>query len=152
MVSSRTRRHWRRAFGFTLIEMLIVICVIATLAILVIPHLMGAQRRAKEAQLSGDLEIMRNAIERFEASTGAWPPALIDVVARNGAAISADMDGRGGGVDRGGYDGPYLAFPDGRLPKDPFTETDDWVYNNATGELHSNSALRALDGTSYNTW
>jgi len=141
----------RRRQGFTLIEVLIVIVVIAILATLVIPRLMGAGRRAKEAQLRGNLKQIRDAIERFEATMAAWPPALADVMAADGSAITADFDGNGGSVDRLAYDGPYLA-PTAGLPKDPFTEAADWVYDNATGAVHSASTQTALDGSSYSAW
>ena len=138
--------------GFTLIEMLIVICVIAILAMLVIPRLTAARRHAKEVQLAGNLKQLRDAIERFEATTGAWPPALTDIIAPSGAAVSADLDGAGGGVDRTAYDGPYIIAINGGLPLDPFTEAVNWNFNNATGDIHSSSPLRALDGTNYSTW
>jgi len=150
MVWHLPRRHNSR--GFTLIEMLCVIIVIAALAVLVIPHLLGAQRKAKEAQLAGNLKQIRDAVERFESNTGAWPPALTDIIAANGNAISANFDGRGGLVDRNSYDGPYMASPMRELPKDPFTEATDWNYNNATGAVHSAATLCAVDGSPYNTW
>ncbi len=142
----------RRRQGFTLIEMLIVIVVIAILATLVIPRLLGAARRAKEAQLRGNLKQIRDGIERFEANMAAWPPALTDIMAPNGSAISADFDGNGGSVDRSAYDGPYLVTGDGNLPPDPFTGAADWVYDNTTGAVHSASTLTALDGTNYSNW
>ncbi len=142
----------RQSRGFTLIEMLIVIVVIAALAVIVIPRMLAAQRKAKEAQLSGNLKQIRDAIERFESTVGAWPPALTDVVAANGAAVSGDFDGHGGFVDRAAYDGPYLVTVGGALPIDPFTEATDWNYDNVTGAVHSNSTMTALSGTSYNTW
>ena len=138
--------------GFTLIEVLIVITVISTLATIVIPRAMSAQRKAKEANLRANLKQMRDAIETFEANTAGWPPALSDVIAADGASISADSDGRGISVDRSAYDGPYLRTPDGNLPVDPFTGAADWNYNNATGEVHSSSTLTALNGTAYTTW
>ena len=141
----------RRRQGFTLIEVLIVIVVIAILATLVIPRLMGAGRKAKETQLRGNLKQIRDAIERFEANMAAWPPAITDIMAADGAAISADFDGNGGSVDRLAYDGPYLA-PMAGLPKDPFTGAADWVYDNSTGSVHSASTLTALDGSNYSTW
>ena len=142
--------HRRR--GFTLLEVLIVITVIAILSMLIIPRAMAARRTAKEAQLRGNLKQLRDAIERFEGTTAAWPPALTDVMAAGAAAISADMDGSGGQVDRMAYDGPYILTGDGTLPKDPFTSAADWVYDNASGAVHSNCGLSALDGSSYNTW
>ena len=141
-----------RSRGFTLLEVLIVITVIAILSMLIIPRAMAARRTAKEAQLRGNLKQLRDAVERFEGTTAAWPPSIGDIVAANGAAISADMDGRGGQVDRTAYDGPYIMTGDGLLPKDPFTGASDWVYDNASGAVHSNSSLSALDGTGYNNW
>ena len=100
----------------------------------------------------GDLQQLRNAIQHFEADTGAWAPALTDLMVANGAGISADVDGNGITVDRSGYKGPYLRTGSGGLPLDPFTGAADWVYANTTGNVNSNSALIALDGTNYNTW
>ena len=145
-------RTGRRRCGFTLIEVLIVITVIAILAMLVIPRAMGARRRANEAQLRGNLKQIRDGIERFEATTAAWPPALSDLMAANAADISADFDGRGGSVDRNAYDGPYLLVPGNSLPKDPFTGAEDWNYDNATGDVHSSSTLTSLSGSAYSTW
>jgi prepilin-type N-terminal cleavage/methylation domain-containing protein len=142
----------RRRFGFTLIEVLIVVTIIAILSILVIPRATAARRRAKEAQLRGNLKQLRDGIERFEATSAAWPPALSDVMAASGAAISANFDGRGGWVDRTAYDGPYLLTGDGQLPKDPFTAAPDWNYDNTTGTVHSSSTPASLGGTAYNTW
>ena len=145
-------RIGRRRCGFTLIEVLIVITVIAILAMLVIPRAMGARRKANETQLRGNLKQIRDGIERFEATTAAWPPALADVMAATGADISADFDGRGGSVDRRAYDGPYLLVAGGSLPKDPFTGAADWNYDNATGDVHSSSTLTSLSGSAYSTW
>ena len=142
----------RRRCGFTLIEVLIVITVIAILAMLVVPRAMGARRKAKEAQLRGNLKQLRDGIERFEATTAAWPPSAADLMAANGGAISADFDGRGGSVDRMAYDGPYLVTGDGSLPTDPFTEDDDWNYDNQTGDVHSSSTLMSIAGSAYNSW
>lgn len=142
----------RKSKGFTLIEMLIVIVVIAILALIVIPRLLQAGRRAKESALRGDLQQLRNAIQHFEADCGAWPPVLADLMRANGAGISTDVDGNGITIDRTGYHGPYLRTGHGNLPNDPFTAAGDWVYDSSLGDVHSNSLLTALDGTAYNTW
>jgi prepilin-type N-terminal cleavage/methylation domain-containing protein len=141
-----------RRCGFTLIEMLIVITVIAILALLVVPRAMGARRKAKEAQLRGNLKQLRDGIERFEATSAAWPPALDDLMASTGSDISADFDGRGGSVDRMAYDGPYLVTGSGGVPPDPFTGADDWNYDNASGAVHSSSTLTSMSGSAYSTW
>lgn len=147
-----TLRQAKRRLGFTLIEVLIVITVIAILSMLVVPRAMAARRSAKEAQLRGNLKQLRDAVERFEATTAAWPPSLVDVMAVTGDAISGNFDGRGGWVDRSMYDGPYLLTGDGNLPEDPFTGAADWSYDNTSGSLHSSSDLTGMGGTAYNTW
>lgn len=135
--------------GFTLIEMLIVIVVIAILALIVIPRLLGAGRKAKEATLKGDLHQLRNAIQQFEADLGDYPLTLDQLVA---TTAPSGQGGQGLDLDSEGYQGPYLRTPDGGLPKDPFTGAADWSYTPATGEVHSASTLTALDGTAYSAW
>ena len=144
--------HRRMRRGFTLIEMLIVIVVIAILAVIVIQRFTGVGRRGREASLRTDLHEMRTAIEHFEADAGAYPPDLTDLMAADGASISADADGSGRSVDRAGYQGPYLRTGDSALPADPMTKAADWTYDNAAGDVHSSSTLTGLDGTDYTTW
>jgi general secretion pathway protein G len=135
--------------GFTLIEMLIVIVVIAILALIVIPRLLGAGRKAKEATLKGDLHSLRNAIQQFEADLGDYPATLAQLVA---TTKPTGNGGSGISLDSNGYQGPYLRTPDGGLPVDPFTGTNTWTYTATTGEVHSASTLSALDATSYSAW
>jgi general secretion pathway protein G len=123
---ARTRGSTRR--GFTLIEMLIVIVIISVLALIVIPRLMGAGRKAKEAALRGDLHQIRNAIQQFEADCGV----ALDVKA---------------------WQGPYLRTPDNSLPRDPFTDSGTtWSYTASTGHVASGSTLTALNGEAYTSW
>ena len=145
-MSKMVRRGSR---GFTLIEMLIVIVVIAILALIVIPRLLGAGRKAKEASLKGNLHELRNVIQQFEADLGDYPASLAQVVA---TTAPTGNGGRGISLDPSGYKGPYLRTADGALPKDPFTGTNTWTYTAATGSVVSASTLIALDGTAYNTW
>jgi len=144
-----TRMANRRHKGFTLIEMLIVIVVIAILALIVIPRLLGAGRKAKEAALRGDLHQLRNAIQQFEADCGDYPLLAADLQT---APAAGSNGGSGISLDISGWQGPYLRTPDGNLPVDPFTTLVDWTYTPATGEIHSNSTLSALDGTAYSAW
>jgi len=139
----------RKSKGFTLIEMLIVIVVIAILALIVIPRLLGAGRKAKEASLKGDLHQLRNAIQQFEADCGDYPADINDLQTK-----PADGSQGGGGIDLdvAGWQGPYLRTADGGLPKDPFTETADWSYTTTSGEVHSASTLKAINGDNYSDW
>jgi len=140
------RRDKERAF--TLFEVMIIVALISILALIIVPRLLAASRRGREAALHENLQQLRQAIQRFEGDTGAFPPALTDLIVATGAAISAPQDGAGISVDQDGYRGPYLYTEDGSLPTDPFTNAADWHYDNATGEHHSASRLTALNGES----
>lgn len=139
----------RKSKGFTLIEMLIVIVVIAILALIVIPRLLGAGRKAKEAALKGDLHQIRNAIQQFEADCGDYPAALDDLQT---APAAGSAGGNGIDLDVTAWQGPYLRTPDGNLPDDPFNPGGGWTYTAATGEVHSASTLTAINGENYSDW
>jgi len=139
----------RKSKGFTLIEMLIVIVVIAILALIVIPRLLGAGRKAKEATLKGDLHQLRNAIQQFEADCGDYPLAIADLQT---APAGGSVGGTGIAIDVQGWQGPYLRTPDGNLPVDPFTGAADWTYVPNTGDVHSASTLTAINGDAYSSW
>jgi general secretion pathway protein G len=143
-----TRR--RSHAGFTLIEMLIVIVVIAILALIVIPRLMGAGRKAKEAALRGDLHQIRNAVQQFEADCGDYPAALANLQTAPAAGSSG---GQGISLDVSAWQGPYLRTPDNNLPKDPFTDSaTTWSYTASTGDIASGSTLTSISGEAYSTW
>jgi len=138
----------RRRKGFTLIEMLIVIVVIAILALIVIPRLLGAGRKAKEATLRGNLHQIRNAIQQFEADCGDYPADSADLMTQP----AAGNGGTGIALDVVGWQGPYLRTADSNLPKDPFTDAADWSYTAATGHIQSSSTLTAINGENYSSW
>ena len=146
MISRMIKRNSR---GFTLIEMLIVIVVIAILALIVIPRLLGAGRKAKESALRGDLQQLRNAIQQFEADCGDFPAAISNLMTAPGAGTNG---GNGIALDTGAWKGPYMRTPDNNLPKDPFTGSANWTYTAASGDVHSASTLTALDSTAYSAW
>ncbi len=151
--------------GFTLVEMLIVIVVIAILALIVIPRLLGAPRRATEASLKGDLNQLRNAIVQFEADCGDYPNDLKQLMEKPVEGTVGADGPNGQKLDVKNWQGPYMRTPDGQVPQDPFwdgmttpekivhgQDVGGWDYRPKTGEIHSTSTLTALDGTHYNTW
>lgn len=131
---------------------MVLIIVIAILALIIIARVVSGGKRARETNLRANLKQMRGAIERFESNTNAYPPELADIMAKDGDAISWDVDGRGLSVDRKGYNGPYLVTSSGELPVDPLTSEADWAYDSKTGEVHSSSTLIGMNGQAYNTW
>ena len=124
--------------GFTLIEILIVITLVAILAGIGLATYTNSVRRAREATLKEDLFRMRDAIDQYYADKAKYPSALADLV----------TDG-------------YLR----EVPKDPFTDSaESWVVENAEPDpnnpvaepgvydVKSGSEETALDGSKYSEW
>ena len=65
-----------RKAGFTLIEILVVMALIATLLSLALPRYFNQTERAKEAVLRQDLAVMRDAIDKYYGDAGAYPDTL----------------------------------------------------------------------------
>ena len=124
--------------GFTLMEIMIVMALIATLAGVGLSMYGNSVTRAKEATLKEDLFRMRDAIDQYYADKNKYPPTL--------EALVADK---------------YLRA----IPVDPFTlRMDTWqttmseleAGNVATEpgiyDVKSGSEQSGLDGTPYANW
>ncbi len=63
-----------RAAGFTLVEMLVVITIIGILAGLVIPAVVVAMRKAKEATIVMEISQLDMALKAYKEKFGEYPP------------------------------------------------------------------------------
>ena len=124
--------------GFTLLELLIVMVIIATLAAMAIPMYTRNVLAAKEAVLREDLQVMRTAIGSYTVDKQKAPQSLDDLVQAG-----------------------YLKA----VPMDPISHrSDSWVTSQSDAlatidqtdsgidDVHSGAQANALDGTSYSTW
>jgi len=90
-----------RKRGFTLVELLVVMAIIAGLLTLAVPRYFQHLDRTREAVLKSDLATMRDAVDKFFSDTGRYPETLQELVARR-----------------------YLR----KLPADPITESvETWI-------------------------
>ncbi|MEZ0231593.1 MAG: type II secretion system protein [Methylophilaceae bacterium] len=120
--------------GFTLIEVLVVLTIVATLLSLVTPRYFETVERSKEASLRHDLAIMRDAIDKFYSDSGTYPNTLEDMVERK-----------------------YLRA----IPEDPMTESKEtWLispppdpsFRGEVFDIHSGSPDIASNGSNYADW
>lgn len=129
---SRTRRAPR---GFTLIELIVVMAIVALLTSIAAPRYFASLQKGRETALLSSLNTMRDAIDQFAADKGRYPDSLQELAQQR-----------------------YLR----ELPEDPLTGSrDTWVELappselQATGRLwdvRSGAAGRSADGRLYADW
>ena len=123
----------RTSRAFTLIEILVVMAIIATLLTLAVPRYLQSTDRAKEAVLKQNLSEMREVIDKYHADRGRYPDSLDDLVRDK-----------------------YLR----KIPPDPVTGSVlSWVTvppevggAGSVFDIRSGAPGTALDGTSYDRW
>ncbi len=142
------RRPGRR--GFTLVELLVVIVVLAVLAAIVLPKFMDSGKRSKEAALKSDLKLLRNAIVLFHTDTGYYPKDLADLAATSAPATGLDSSGTERPITASMWHGPYIQ----ELPKDPIDASDFWYGKSGAdiGKVRSQAPGNGVDGTAYSSW
>lgn len=67
------RRANRRAVGFTLVELLVVIAVIGVLVALLIPAIQSARETSRRAQCQGHLNQLGVGFGKYESAKKRWP-------------------------------------------------------------------------------
>jgi general secretion pathway protein G len=114
--------------GFTLIELVLVIAILATIAAILIPNFMSALDSAKIARATADIQALETEIDSYQILNGTLPNTLDDL-------------GRGTFLDPWGTPYQYLNFANvsgqGQMRKDRFL-----VPLNSTYDLYSMGADR----------
>ena len=91
----------KKRAGFTLVELMVVLTVIALLLSVVVPDYVGRMQKAEEAVLKENLVVMRDALDKHYADAGKYPSSLQELVSKR-----------------------YLRA----IPPDPFTQSEStWV-------------------------
>ena len=125
-----------RQFGFTLIEILIVVAIIGLIAALIGPNLMGRFERSKEEITKAQVEMLSSAVQAFMIDMRRYPTSLEELI------NSTDPKWRG----------PYLAKR--IVPKDPWGR--DYQYkcpgDHGPFDLYSFGVEGKLSDKSFTNW
>lgn len=117
--------------GFTLIEVLVVVIIIAVLAALVGPRLFGKVGMAKQKAAAAQIELFRTALDSFRLDTGRYPTTQEGLEALWSQPSGIDI-----------WAGPYLNKP---VPKDPWGH--EYVYTSPGDHGEFDIISYGADGT-----
>lgn len=119
--------------GFTLVELMVVMAIVALLLAIALPRYFGHLETSKETILKQDLAVMRDAIDKFHGDRGHYPDSLDELVSER-----------------------YLRA----LPVDPITDrADTWLLiappegeTGAMFDVRSGAPGAARNGQAYADW
>ena len=129
----------KRRDGFTLIEVLIVVTIMAVLAATIIPQFATSADEARQSQLAFNLHSLQSQVQLYHLQHNSLFPDVLTKL-----TIKTDLDGT---VNATGAYGPYLVG--GALPDNPNTQSNSasasadgatpagggWLYNSMTGQI-----------------
>ncbi|MBX3413786.1 MAG: prepilin-type N-terminal cleavage/methylation domain-containing protein [Pirellulales bacterium] len=138
----------RRRTGFTLVEVLLVVVILAILAATVIPQFTESGENAKESATMQNLRTLRSQIEMYKLQHNGAVPSNANLSQLTGKT-NAD-----GTANASGAFGPYLI---GGVPFNPYNNSNTvttttnnppsaaveggagWLYNTTTGGIWANT-------------
>lgn len=123
----------KRVAGFTLIELMVVMAVIATLMTIALPRYFSSLESSRDTTLRQSLSVLRETLDQYYGDTGRYPDSLEQLVAER-----------------------YLR----NLPVDPIIERNDqWLVlpppdgvAGAVADVRSGASGHARDGSLYANW
>lgn len=128
--------------------------ILVVLAVIVgwaaITYVRDSQRQEKEACLRQDLEVLRNAVDKFHCDVGLFPEKLTDLTATAPPREGISAVGTLVTIDPREWHGQYLE----EVPKDPISGDDYALITGLSdvGRVQSSALGKASDGRYYSQW
>jgi len=124
-VIRRCQGGLRREKGFTLLELMVVVTIIAILAGAVTLQIWNKVENARRARAVQDIKTLEDAVDLYAADNGAPPSQEQGLAALSEKPSSPPLPRN--------WDGPYLKK---KLPKDPWGHEYEYI---CPGQLNPNS-------------
>jgi general secretion pathway protein G len=139
----------RSNLGFTVIELLVVMALIALTLTIVAPRYIQQTQKASEAVLRNNLKETRSAIDRFYSDNGQYPATLQVLVDRRYLRI-LPFDPIVGRNDVWAFTGPKTSGMNSAVLTDGLISASS--AGGSISDIHSSAHGRGTDGTDYATW
>lgn len=130
MINSNQRAAISRQRGFTFIELLVSVSIIAVLMAVASVSYSNTNRRSRDAKRRADLETVRSALEICRANTGTYPATITGSVTCSDGVVTLEAtpsDPKNSGIYVYTYSRPttttYTLTASLELPVDPTTYT-----------------------------
>lgn len=125
--------HARGQAAFTLVELLVVMAIIASLLTIAVPRYLNSVEKSREAVLRANLALTRQMLDQYFEDNGKYPDGLDTLVSNK-----------------------YLRS----VPQDPITGSSaSWVIvppaaadNGGVADVRSGAPGNGLDGSAYGEW
>lgn len=125
----KKNKHRKQA-GFTLIELMVVVIIIAILAGLIIPRFMGETDKAKQAKAKMQIESLESALKMYKLDNGSYPTT------EQGLKALVETPSVGN-LPKNWRQGGYLEK--GKVPKDPWDHEYVYVSPGSHGDFDLSS-------------
>jgi len=139
----KQKHHRKKSAGFTLVEIMIVVAIIALLVAIALPNFLRARKRTQASAIINDLRILDAAMDQYAIDTAkpaGFNPTFADV--QNYLKTDTLLYSTGSDILGDSY-GPYTVDSITQVPTSAFNAYSDVADANFWGQFYDNTGQTA---------